>query len=173
MSKRIYLSNDFLDSKKPISSISMLSCHHPEVYYSEIVNSFVMISDHKPYFSSSLDTWFLVYLLSYQRKIYKLSVLLFLCQPLVTLLPVLSCPPTVPKIISIFNTLLVLPFFSPLWSPNKSQPWINQAIYHSLFLISECQALFRDHKPLQIQRLQTLLGFRCHLDNFLIYLWWA
>lgn len=173
MSKRIYLSNDFLDSKKPISSISMLSCHHPEVYYSQIVNSFVMISDHKPYFSSSLDTWFLVYLLSYQRKIYKLSVLLFLYQSLVTLLPVLSCPASVPKIISIFNTLLVLPFFPLSGRPTNLNLELTKPRNHSLFLISECQALFGDHKPLQIQRLQTLLGFRCHLDNFLIYLWWA
>lgn len=63
--------------KKSVSSISGSSCHHPELYY-EIVNSLVMISGHKTRSSNSLRTWLLVYLLSYPRKIYKLSVLLLL-----------------------------------------------------------------------------------------------
>ena len=126
--------------KKSVSSISGSSCHHPELYY-EIVNSLVMISGHKPYSSSFLHSWLLVYLLSYPRKIYKLSVLLFLQYVNPLWLYFLS-PDLYPRSWASSTP----PFFSPLWSPNKSQSWINQAIYPSLFLISECQVLFGDHK---------------------------
>ena len=138
--------------KKSVSSISGSSCHHPELYY-EIVNSLVMISGHKAHSSNSLRIWFLVYLLSYPRKIYKLSVLLL--QSVSPLWLYFLSPHLYPRSWASSTP----PFFPLLWSPNKSQPWINQAIYPSLFLISECQVLFGDHKTFTNSSTPTPFGF--------------
>ena len=107
VSERINLSDYFLDSKKKsVSSISGSSCHHPELYY-EIVNSLVVISGHKPippvfFVLDSQCTYFLI-LGRFTHSLFTFfSSLSIPCD-------FASFPPSVPKIMSIFNTSLFSP----------------------------------------------------------------